>query len=89
MRASGRFSSFSHAAVVCVVVMGGGGLVFADGPPGSGGLDCCFTKCCSDGSGGFDCAISCKGGACSTPLVCSGEGGCNPVWAQWTCIPHP
>lgn len=54
--------------------------------PGNG--QCCFTKCCSDGAGGFDCVTDCRS-SCGSNMVCTGSGTCNPVTATASCIPQP
>lgn len=58
--------------------------------PGQGdNSQCCYSKSCPDGNGGFNTATSCIQG-CASNQVCSGDGGCEPtVWAQAQCKPKP
>jgi hypothetical protein len=86
-----NFGRIGGTALLAVTVM-----VVADTvtPAVSGGVmdssECCFTKCCPDGSGGFNCATSCRGG-CASNQVCSGHGGCigTQPWAVAECIAQP
>lgn len=51
---------------------------------------CCFTKCCPDGHGGWNCATDCIS-SCPSNKVCSGVGGCNGTqpWTEARCIDQP
>lgn len=49
---------------------------------------CCFTQTCTI-PGGSQSVTDCLPWRCADTHVCSGDGGCNPIWAQAKCIPIP
>ena len=47
--------------------------------------DCKFTQTCGNQS-----VTASLGKACKTGMVCTGDGGCNPIWAKaWCFRPKP
>ncbi len=83
-----RITALFRAAAAIGMVAMGAGMVFAaegGGGPAPGPDYCCFTRCCPDGGGRFDCATHCRS-ACPSGKTCSGTGTCNPVTAQAQCI---